>query len=386
MRLLFLSTNGVWGGSEYLWFDTATRLARANKATIAFAGSYFVNEGARRDQLCTAGATWLPCGGRTLRLPRWQTLANRMLPMSYQAVPSRIPAWAAFDEFCPDAVVLSQGSLGLGAVWGSWLWNRQLPYVTVEHLVAWHHQPHLHNQLAEARNYFMRARLTAFVSQNNRELATALLGMEIPNACVVRNPTKSLIEFSPIAAVGADIRIACVARLSPMHKGQDLLLRILARPQWRSRGIHTSFCGEGESRQALEDFAKLLGVANIDFKGQVADVNAVYRNHQICVLPSRTEGQSIALLEAMLAGRIVVATDVGGAAELIVDGENGFLSDAPTVNGVDQAMERAWAARSRWSAITKNAASTAQGWIGDDPVGDFIVRLGQAFGNPNLAN
>ena len=87
--------------------------------------------------------------------------------------------------------------------------------------------------------------------------------------------------------------------------------------------------GEGELKEMTQEFARSLGIADQTFFiGRCEDVGAVLSISDVCVLSSRSEGFSNAILEYMAAGRPVVATDVGGAREAIVQGESGYLVPA----------------------------------------------------------
>jgi glycosyltransferase involved in cell wall biosynthesis len=93
--------------------------------------------------------------------------------------------------------------------------------------------------------------------------------------------------------------------------------------------------GEGELQEQTEALARALGIENRTFFiGRCEDVGAVLSVSDVCILSSRAEGFSNAILEYMAAGRPVVATDVGGAREAIVHGESGYLVST----GEDQRM------------------------------------------------
>ncbi len=101
-------------------------------------------------------------------------------------------------------------------------------------------------------------------------------------------------------------------RLAP-EKGVDLLLDAWAEA--RRRGCLGILCvlGDGPERGALERRARDLGVLGaVRFAGATEDVGPWLRAADAFVLPSRQEGLSVALLEAMACGLTVVATDVGG--------------------------------------------------------------------------
>ena len=84
--------------------------------------------------------------------------------------------------------------------------------------------------------------------------------------------------------------------------------------------------GEGELLEATQELARSLGIAeSAFFIGRCQDIGRVLSISDVCVLSSRSEGFSNSILEYMAAGRPVVATDVGGAREAIVQGETGYL-------------------------------------------------------------
>ncbi|HEX6716498.1 MAG TPA: glycosyltransferase [Pyrinomonadaceae bacterium] len=87
--------------------------------------------------------------------------------------------------------------------------------------------------------------------------------------------------------------------------------------------------GEGELKEMTEELARTLGIGERTFFiGRCEDVGSVLSISDVCVLSSRSEGFSNAILEYMAAARPVVATDVGGAREAVIEGETGYLVPA----------------------------------------------------------
>jgi L-malate glycosyltransferase len=87
--------------------------------------------------------------------------------------------------------------------------------------------------------------------------------------------------------------------------------------------------GEGELQSSIADLAAQLGIADHTFLlGRCENVGQLLAVSDVCVLSSKAEGFSNSILEYMAAGRPVVATDVGGAREAIVEGETGHLVPA----------------------------------------------------------
>jgi glycosyltransferase involved in cell wall biosynthesis len=123
------------------------------------------------------------------------------------------------------------------------------------------------------------------------------------------------------------IRLIFVGRLDA-QKGVDMLLRGLQRIKrhWPDVRWELSILGEGELRQDLERLAEQLDVSTeARFCGKVEDVPARLGESDIFVLPSRAEGMSNALLEAMVSGLPCIATHIPGNLALIQDGRNGLL-------------------------------------------------------------
>ena len=84
--------------------------------------------------------------------------------------------------------------------------------------------------------------------------------------------------------------------------------------------------GEGELSDSLRALARDLGVEDSTyFLGRCENVAELLSISEVCVLSSKAEGFSNSILEYMAAARPVVVTDVGGAREVVVEGETGYL-------------------------------------------------------------
>jgi glycosyltransferase involved in cell wall biosynthesis len=122
-----------------------------------------------------------------------------------------------------------------------------------------------------------------------------------------------------------DLVVGCVGRLVPL-KNHQLVLSCLPRLLLLHPGLKVAFIGEGPLLDDLRALAQSLGVsAQVVFAGAHADVAGLLPALDVFALPSRTEGLSIALLEACAAGLPIVATAVGGNPEIIKDGLTGLL-------------------------------------------------------------
>ena len=216
-----------------------------------------------------------------------------------------------------------------------------------------------------------------FVSGANLELTRRQLVISLPQGRVIRNPFNVRYDARPEwpGDPSEKLSLACVARLDPFQKGQDLLLQVLDRPEWRARKIQVTLAGNGMCEHVLRKIAAKLELTNVEFAGFVDDVEEIWSRHHALLLPSRYEGMPLALVEAMLCARACIVTDVGGNRELVRDGVDGFVAKAPTVELLDEAMNRAWENRHRLRDIGEAASGTVRERVSPDPVGDFVREL-----------
>lgn len=125
------------------------------------------------------------------------------------------------------------------------------------------------------------------------------------------------------------------------RKGHRYLLEAAALLKRRGYKIKYFIAGEGPERRALEEQVEALHLGDeVKFCGFVADAAAVLTQIDIFVLPSLYEGLGVAVLEAMAAGKPVIASRVGGLPELVGDGENGYLVAPKDIEGLAQAIAR----------------------------------------------
>jgi glycosyltransferase involved in cell wall biosynthesis len=353
----FLSScTDPWGGSEELWWEAASAL-RGAQNRVQVLKTVVDPTHPRIRHLRRIGCTVRDLD-RGLPHRTWAQ-ANAMMPRKYELDRSRrhlAVAAAALMRRRPDLAVVSQGGNSDGAYLARLCLRLRIPYVLVSQKASEMYWPN-----DEAREYlrtvFGSARRAIFVSEHNRRLTEEQLGMRVPRPVLMSNPVRVHGRRPlPWPAPDGVVRLACVARLHPAEKGQDLLLRVLAGDRWRDRPIHLSCFGSGDWAAGLAGMARHLGVKSVSFEGHAPDIEEVWRAHQALVLPSRAEGMPLALLEAMACGRVPIVVNAGGNAEVVDDGVTGFVAPAATADALETVLDRAWEARARWPEIGKAAA------------------------------
>jgi glycosyltransferase involved in cell wall biosynthesis len=124
------------------------------------------------------------------------------------------------------------------------------------------------------------------------------------------------------------------------RKGHRLLLEA-ARRLKQQQGLHISYrlAGEGSLKKTLEATAERLGLKeDVQFLGFVFDMPGFLADVDVVVLPSLFEGLGVSVLEAMAAGKAVIASRVGGLPELVIDAATGFLVEPRDVAGLADAI------------------------------------------------
>jgi glycosyltransferase involved in cell wall biosynthesis len=231
-------------------------------------------------------------------------------------------------------------------------------------------------EVERAGYVYEHAKAIYFVSEANRLLTKKQFVKEPLHAEVVRNPFNVGYDTPFAWPAPSDVwKLAFVGRLEPQSKGCDILLDIMDSPKWRSRNVLISFYGEGYNARSLRSYAQLLKLTNVRFCGHVDNIEKVWMEHHMLLLPARHEGVPMVVVEAMLCGRACITTNVGACGEFIHDNVTGFLSEAATVTHFDQAMERAWSVREHWREIGERAGAAIRAAVPPDPVGIFAQKL-----------
>ena len=362
-----------WGGSEILWSSAATHLAESGHIVSAAYPKWTPTPAALLNLALKHGVdVWEYKRGQRIAERAINRVSPRLATSSWLNTNLR---W--LKKARPDLLCISSGNATEGANWMRLAARMGIPFVTLA-------QAHVEflwpsdEQAEELQTLFGEARKSFFVSKGNLRLLETQLGTKLRNIEVVSNYGSSLWGANlpwPRGTNGIS-QLACVGRLHPASKGQDLLIEVMAQPKWRGRPIKISCYGVGPQSRNLKNLVDRAGLQEkITFHGHVSDIEEVWCNHHALVMPSRYEGLPLALVEAMLCGRTAIVTDVAGNAELLEDGVTGFIAEAPTVQHLDRALEAAWRARNNWEAMGQAARTYVHQHLPKDPGAVFATKL-----------
>nr|UXE46192.1 D-inositol 3-phosphate glycosyltransferase [uncultured bacterium] len=237
------------------------------------------------------------------------------------------------EQGCPD--VIHVHGFRLGQPWAvPWALSHRWGVVYTEHSTIgdWGgpHEP-------DAISVVEAAGVIACVSERSRDsLATLIHGRGIDvHRHIVRG------EPDPHGEVRREplVTLLSIARLR-QEKGIDVLLRAVARVRREGHQFRLRIVGGGPDRDALERLSDDLDLnGSVQFLGEqdTAQISAELRRSDIFVLPSRTEALPVALLEAMAAGKAIVATAVGGVPE-VLNGAGGLVVARDSVEDLAAAL------------------------------------------------
>jgi glycosyltransferase involved in cell wall biosynthesis len=366
MRLAFVSimSGAAWAACEELWADAARQALLAGHEVLV---SVYERAGSTPQVLA------LQAAGAKIDLRSM----NRWVRKS--AVIAKLSGtFSALEQFDADSICVSQGGTydiarsGNMRVLRNILAHQSKPYVLLCHCQQ--DAPRRAKQ-RRARKVLPQAAVLGMLSNNLGKLSERHLNVRLENVRIFQNPLK-LRDCSPLPWPPNEIlRLAFVGRLEHV-KGLDLLIDALATPAWRQRPWKLTICGAGPDRSTLEQRVSDAGLGKrIEFAGFVNNIVDVWKEHHVLVMSSRLEGIPIALTEAMLCGRPVVASDVGGIREALVDGKSGFLIEQPALPQVMAALERLWEQRGALESMGRVAFDSTVAARDGNPGGTLVKWL-----------
>ena len=358
-----------WGSPDRLWTELARRSQQRGDAVFLGISPLTANN-PEVALLQTGGAEVFLRMEHSLYRGRRDQLVRRLPWRRHHVLETQLA------RFAPELVIITQGATYDSLAehhFVNWLHSSRTPYLVICHNNNEAEPPGEEN-IARLRTFFNGAAQTLFVSSHNLRVAEKHLGGSLPRAGLIQNPLPlNLPAALPTPPVSAIPVLGLVGRLDIQHKGIDLLLAaVAALPKHSVKLIFTGHCENPDAMNTLiaahhlQDCVELRGPTKPD---QVA---RAYGELELFLLPSRFEGCASAMLEAMMCGRAVLATPVGGVDDWIEDGINGYVAPAISVEALTATLSRAPLQRENWPAMGVAARRAFDQRRASDPVGSLL--------------
>jgi len=206
----------------------------------------------------------------------------------------------------------------------------------------------------EAQYCHFIERLTAFMVDRYTAVSEQVKNHIVAQAGVPENKISTIYNGVPSEGSSASAeppfmnfpglhpgdRVVMTAGRLHRQKGYDCLIKAIAQLQRSFPSVKLIILGEGEEENNLKKLADLLDLTGkVIFAGLCPDPGTLLQTAELFVLASRWEGMPNVILEAMAAGKAVVATEVGGIPAIVVRGVTGVLVPPEDVHALSHAMK-----------------------------------------------
>ena len=304
MRLLFVAPDMGTGGAERHWATLIRELAgRSNTVkllTLAGEGPFF-------EEVAALG---IPAECLGLRRRMDPSGLRRALSVAAEFRPAVVVSRAVSGQLVAEAIARRARAVHV--------YNEHTPLTPAGRLVP----PRPHQR---ALTRIVARAVDEVVAVTSRQVPPLeALGYRRRRIAVVPNGVfaREVEGIAPSTELDGDgFAVLCVAGLRP-EKRVDLFIGAVSAARRENPDVRGYVAGEGRERERLEPLALEAGVTLLGARRDVLELMAAAG--AMC-LPSEAEALPMSVLEAMALARPVVATDVGGTRDQVVDGETGYL-------------------------------------------------------------
>jgi glycosyltransferase involved in cell wall biosynthesis len=173
-----------------------------------------------------------------------------------------------------------------------------------------------------------------------------------------------------------------VGRLA-VEKGLKYLVEAISLCKKDGIELDLTIVGDGDERKALENLIDEQNLGKyVDFKGFVPlgeEMQKIYRQADVFILPSTSEGMPKVLIEALANGLVVIASHVGGIPTLIQNGVNGLLIASRSPSSIADAIQKILMDPATHKKMAQNGLATAMKYTIEERTQHLISQLGDDF-------
>lgn len=337
MKIGFVSLmhGAIWGGSEELWSKTALLALTEGHTVVSLTYGWSISP-PKIQKLQEAGVItkfWFDDSS--------SLLTRIAVKLGLKTAKSKLVPAIDVDVF-----VVSNGS-----IW-DFIRRRTItdkiietdkPYIIISHSSYEYGDIVTDTQREYGIKVLQKASKLFFVSERNRKNAERQLAYSIKNFEIIGNPINiKQANIKPFPA-SDKLLIASVGMIECSVKGQDILLEALSGEAWKNRDFLLRIYGTGPHVAHLRNLIVLYNLQDkVILEGHVSDIDRIWESNQALVLSSSTEGAPLVVVEAMLSGRAVLATDVGDVDRYVVEGHTGFIVEVAKAKYLAAGLEKLW--------------------------------------------
>ena len=355
MKLVFYSSIGVpWGGSEVLWTDTAMDALNQNHDVLISVFDW-PQQHSKIIELKNKGAILIY---RRRFFPSFAQRFKKKLLNIFLSSSNKITYHEYLNKFNADHIFFNLAGGDEIAVDTNDLFlfikQTSIPFSVFYHSLST--EKYLNKDESSNFRYVLsKSSNNFFTSQMQIDLLQNQLDCKIKNVSILNHPLREIFHEHNLEA-NQSVNFAIIGSLTKRWKGQDIVINILSKEKWRNLKFVLNVYGDGPDKEDLIDLIRNNGLQNkVRIHEYVEDINKIFYENDIILIPSRQDSGPIVLFEAMLAGKTIVGSFMGAIPDYIKTGYNGVLSLGCDEEAFEFALDFTLKNKKKWSKWGLNA-------------------------------
>jgi len=355
MKLAFYSSIGIpWGGSEVLWTDAALKALNQNHEILISVFDW-PQQHSRINELKKNGARIIY--RRTFFPSIFERFKKKVLNI-FLKTGNKYTYHEYFNEFNADHIFFNLSGGDEIAIDRNDLFvfikQTKIPYSVFYHSLST--KKYLNEEESSNFRFVLnKSSNNFFTSDMQIELLKNQLNCTINNAMILNHPLRE-IYFEKDIVIKDHVDLGIIGSLITRWKGQDIVINILSKEKWRNLKFTLNIYGDGPDKEDLIMLIKNKGLKNkVRIHEYVDDVNKIFSENDLILIPSKQDSGPIVLFEAMLAGKPVVGSNMGAIPDYLKTGYNGILSTGIDEDAFELAFELALKNKTKWRSWGLNS-------------------------------